>query len=648
MLTPFSEDYLKLKDDLKECFSQSSIEITHAADLPAEISLPDGSLKLLENANIVLADISNSNPNVFYEIGRAKAMNIKIILLVNNIVEVPFELSKFQVIRYGSLLDLNAALFKEKSTKILSTEILEKKIKERNKKSESQRQFDQYKNPFNYLSAESLESTSLLNLFVEPPYYKDLMRPITSVVVGGRGSGKTTLFSKMQFDSLKFLSNDQTKTSSRLFSFYVNFNTTFRFLDVEKILFTKDELVKSYFNLIFVQSIITTIDKLFSNERILEEDALRIILVLYDSIGIGKLQIETIPKMVLSFIESINIIKQDLISGKSISINISRGDYLEDLVSNLKKTSALFSKNLVTFLLDDYASDWLPSNVSVEINKIIFRRSRNYIFKIATIPGRYLFTLGTDFNAQFPHDFDLINIDYNFGTIPESISEEYLCTIINKRLNYIGVNKDCDYLFNSETEKDYPIDYSGTLNLVKLFAGDIRSLLNTCSRMISKTDSLLKPIPREIQNRMVTGFSQEKFNELNDSFQAGEYASEFLRMFMEVSYKMYGISKKQTQSSKKFKRLEGFQIKNRNKIKKDTQIRLQWLIQTGVLKEFKKGIKNEQYILRGIYFPAFNIPVSSPGQILKINIKEIELMLNKPQEFASHFYTKNYSTLPSI
>ncbi len=639
ILSPFSKDYLQLKDKIKEYYSQSSIHILHAADLPLDVPLIEGSTKLLITADIVLADISTPNPNIYYEIGHAQGLNIPIILFATNGIEIPFDLSTFRIIRYETFSELMPAILKSLSDYFVIKESNNSLTEHEVIDSQKTNQIIQGRNPFNNLVAESIDANSFLSLYVEPPFFKELTRPLTTVIVGSRGCGKTTLLRKIQLDSYDTIANKHTEYPSELLAFYINFNTSFRFLGIEKNVFSKEDRVMKYFNLLFVQSILSFVDKLYSDENISDNEATKIISIFFESIGVKKPSNRSIPKMVLSLTKLIIRERHNYQTENSKSRLVTTSNYLGDLIDNLKMASILFSKKQVAFLLDDYASDWLPEEVCSAINQIIFRRTSNYFFKIATIPGRYLFSLGSNIYADFLHDYDLINIDVPFIT-NDLKNEEYLCKIITKRLKYFGSQFDSQHLLNSAINDEQLSDYSGTKNLAKLYSGDIRSLLTTCSRMISNSDNFQKPISRHIQNTTIEKFSREKIVELNVSFDQGKFAVTFLNMIIKLSMGMVQPSKSKSFSSYKFKRLDGFQIKGSNKLSKKAQERLQWLIRCGLIRELRKDLDMEQYIIGRIYFPAFHIPISGSGHILPLKISEIESMLINPEEFWTEYLSK--------
>lgn len=54
----------------------------------------------IRNADYIIADISLPNPNVYYELGFAHALNKKVILITKQIESLPFDLKHERVIKY--------------------------------------------------------------------------------------------------------------------------------------------------------------------------------------------------------------------------------------------------------------------------------------------------------------------------------------------------------------------------------------------------------------------------------------------------------------------------------------------------------------------------------------------------------------------
>lgn len=65
----------------------------------------------IAKADIVVADMSNQNPNVFYEVGYAHALDKTVILVTNTAADIPFDLKhRFHIVYEGSIVALKSRL----------------------------------------------------------------------------------------------------------------------------------------------------------------------------------------------------------------------------------------------------------------------------------------------------------------------------------------------------------------------------------------------------------------------------------------------------------------------------------------------------------------------------------------------------------
>lgn len=58
----------------------------------------------IEQAEIVIADITPPNPNVFYELGYAHALGKPTILLAQRDSKLPFDISSFRIVFYNDTI----------------------------------------------------------------------------------------------------------------------------------------------------------------------------------------------------------------------------------------------------------------------------------------------------------------------------------------------------------------------------------------------------------------------------------------------------------------------------------------------------------------------------------------------------------------
>lgn len=100
VITPFGEDFLELYNRLSDIFSEKFI-FKNAGDLESQQNILKDIVKGIENANVVIADLTGLNPNVFYELGLAHTMNKKVIIITQDLSELPFDIKSYRANEYS-------------------------------------------------------------------------------------------------------------------------------------------------------------------------------------------------------------------------------------------------------------------------------------------------------------------------------------------------------------------------------------------------------------------------------------------------------------------------------------------------------------------------------------------------------------------
>lgn len=102
----YSAVYGTIVDSIRQLDTGEDIEFFRADHVPLA-SLPESNVqKHISLCDFAIADISEMNPNVMYEVGYAAALDKPVILLVERAVKPPVNLSARHVIRYNRT-DLN-------------------------------------------------------------------------------------------------------------------------------------------------------------------------------------------------------------------------------------------------------------------------------------------------------------------------------------------------------------------------------------------------------------------------------------------------------------------------------------------------------------------------------------------------------------
>lgn len=111
VIMPFSDDY----DDIYYLgISETIKELGHSCKRVDEMEFVGGVLdkvySSLQNAKLIIAEVTTKNPNVMYELGYAHAINKPVILLTKDIASAPFDISGHNHIVYNSIVNLRERL----------------------------------------------------------------------------------------------------------------------------------------------------------------------------------------------------------------------------------------------------------------------------------------------------------------------------------------------------------------------------------------------------------------------------------------------------------------------------------------------------------------------------------------------------------
>ena len=99
---PYEETFNGIwKTVIKPTVEDTGDECLRADDIFAPGSIIDDIVYAIHGADYVIADLSKQNPNVYYELGFAHALEKPVILLTSDISTLPFDIRQQRVIRYS-------------------------------------------------------------------------------------------------------------------------------------------------------------------------------------------------------------------------------------------------------------------------------------------------------------------------------------------------------------------------------------------------------------------------------------------------------------------------------------------------------------------------------------------------------------------
>lgn len=150
VIIPFEGEFDELyKKAIKPTIIELGLECIRGDEIYSTGFIIDQIWYYIQKAGIIIADLSDKNSNVFYELGLAHALNKNVILITQSITSIPFDLRQLRFIEYentqsgvhklkDSLLDV-LKLFKNE--KLIYFDITKKIVK----KSNEPRGFDDLK-----------------------------------------------------------------------------------------------------------------------------------------------------------------------------------------------------------------------------------------------------------------------------------------------------------------------------------------------------------------------------------------------------------------------------------------------------------------------------------------------------------------------
>ena len=103
VLMPFDREFDSIyKDFVKPTLEGKELVVSRADDLESHQNILRDVVESIYSSDIIIADLTSLNANVFYELGIAHTLNKVVILLTQNIDEVPFDLKGYRLLEYST------------------------------------------------------------------------------------------------------------------------------------------------------------------------------------------------------------------------------------------------------------------------------------------------------------------------------------------------------------------------------------------------------------------------------------------------------------------------------------------------------------------------------------------------------------------
>lgn len=252
----------------------------------------------------------------------------------------------------------------------------------------------------------------IFDLFKEPTYFPDLERPRPCVLIGGRGTGKTTVLRTLSYEGRSARGQESSGIQEwPYYGFYYRVNTNrvtaFQGEDLPKESWQR--LFAHYMNLVLSQQVVRFLtwytERMPSSVILSEQDYLQI------SRSLNVPASPTLPLLKLAIDNTLNSFEACLNNIRSIdSLPLSlQGAPLDLFFDKLKSTDTFREKNFF-FLIDEYEN--FLDDQQVVINTLLKHASSDYTFKIGVreLGWRQRYTLSSSEELNSPADYVRVDI----------------------------------------------------------------------------------------------------------------------------------------------------------------------------------------------------------------------------------------------
>lgn len=98
---PFDDKFFEIYEMLKRQFEKDFL-FSHAGEEDNQQNILKDIVQAIYDSDIIIANLTGLNPNVFYELGIAHTLNKKVIIITEDISTLPFDLKSYRAKEYST------------------------------------------------------------------------------------------------------------------------------------------------------------------------------------------------------------------------------------------------------------------------------------------------------------------------------------------------------------------------------------------------------------------------------------------------------------------------------------------------------------------------------------------------------------------
>ena len=99
-MMPFKSEFDLVYEAIKRACSALRVEARRVDEIYTPTRIVDDVFSTIVQSRLVICDLTDRNANVLYETGLAHALNNEVIMITQNMDDIPFDLRQFRVLRY--------------------------------------------------------------------------------------------------------------------------------------------------------------------------------------------------------------------------------------------------------------------------------------------------------------------------------------------------------------------------------------------------------------------------------------------------------------------------------------------------------------------------------------------------------------------
>lgn len=103
VIMPFAPEFEEIYNlFIATTLIESGFEVSRADDILSQRNILEDIVRSIIDSDLIVADLTGKNPNVYYELGLAHALGKPVILLIQSIEDLPFDLRSYRVVTYNT------------------------------------------------------------------------------------------------------------------------------------------------------------------------------------------------------------------------------------------------------------------------------------------------------------------------------------------------------------------------------------------------------------------------------------------------------------------------------------------------------------------------------------------------------------------